>query len=276
MAYLLGRTNVANQSDLRPTQQQLFSYEFGPLSSSPSSKSASSSEELNLTKKNPVDEIFAMSPRQFYELFTRLLVENPPSSPQDDEIVQKMGEAFGIFPGLFLLNPDRSLSFFDSFLSLCLSLSVSLSVSLSHSLSLSRAGQEWSYSSLSPKQQSQLSHGMTQGISLMYSYPTDTINGWTVPNMATGNFSSDYYLRAYIALVLYAANVPQDAVYYNSDLFPSGEDLTYLIEFSPTTSGPATSGPGQPVDLRPLCRRWFMDRDDDPKRAIWFIAQLLL
>jgi hypothetical protein len=84
---------------------------------------------------------------------------------------------------------------------------------------------------------------MTQGISLMYSYPTDTINGWTVPNMATGNFSSDYYLRAYIALVLYAANVPQDAVYYNSDLFPSGEDLTYLIEFSPTTSGPATSGP---------------------------------
>jgi hypothetical protein len=121
MAYLLGRTNVANQSDLRPTQQQLFSYEFGPLSSSPYSKSASSSEELNLTKKNPVDEIFAMSPRQFYELFTRLLVENPPSSPQDDEIVQKMGEAFGIIPGLCLSKLDRSL-FFSTHFSLCLSL----------------------------------------------------------------------------------------------------------------------------------------------------------
>jgi hypothetical protein len=81
---------------------------------------------------------------------------------------------------------------------------------------------------------------MTEGISLLYSYPTDTVNGWTVPNMATGNFSSDYYLRAYIALVLYAANVPQDAVYYNSELFPSSDTMTYLIEFDASTSGGGT------------------------------------
>jgi hypothetical protein len=102
MAYLLGRTNVANQSDLRPTQQQLFSYEFGPLSSATPSSSKSTpivSDILEFTKKNPVEEIFAMSTRHYYELFTRLLIENPPNSPQDDEIVQRMGDEFGIFPG---------------------------------------------------------------------------------------------------------------------------------------------------------------------------------
>jgi hypothetical protein len=200
MTYLLGRTNVANQSDLRPTQEQLFSYEFGPLnqrSTSASPAAAGFTSDLTLSKKNTVDEIFAMSPREYYELFTRLLVENPPIFPQDDDIVRRMGEEFGMFPG-----------------------------------------QPWSYSSLSPKQREELSFGMTSGASLMYSYPTETANGWTLPNMATGNFSSDYSLRAYIALVLYAANVPQDAVYYNSELFTGGAENVYVVEFNQASGGP--------------------------------------
>lgn len=55
---------------------------------------------------------------------------------------------------------------------------------------------------------------MQEGIDLLYQYPTTKVNGWAVPNMKTGNYSDDYYLRAYIALVLYAAVVPEDAVYY--------------------------------------------------------------
>lgn len=79
---------------------------------------------------------------------------------------------------------------------------------------------------------------MTSGASLMNSYPTETANGWTLPNMATGNFSSDYALRAYIALVLYAANVPQDAVYYNSELFTGGAENIYVVKFDQASGGP--------------------------------------
>lgn len=106
MTYLLGRTNVANQSDLRPTQEQLFSYDFGPLNEKRTVAASSSSpavglpSELSLTKGNTVDEIFAMSPREYYELFTRLLVDNPPIYPQDDDIVKRMGEEFGMVPGM--------------------------------------------------------------------------------------------------------------------------------------------------------------------------------
>jgi len=46
------------------------------------------------------------------------------------------------------------------------------------------------------------------GIDMIYKYPTTRVNGWTMPNMNTGNYFDDYYLRAYIALVLYAANLP--------------------------------------------------------------------
>jgi hypothetical protein len=100
-------------------------------------------------------------------------------------------------------------------------------------------GQPWSYSSLSPKQREDLSFGMTSGADLMYSYPTETANGWTLPDMATGNFYSDYALRAYIALVLYAANVPQDAVYYNSEVpFTGGAENVYVLEFNQANGGP--------------------------------------
>jgi hypothetical protein len=117
MTYLLGRTNVANQSDLRPTQEQLFSYEFGPLNEQTLDKRSSPAattrfpSDLALAKKNTVDEIFAMSAREYYELFTRLLVENPPIYPQDDDIVKRMGEAFGMIPGLIpflIFSPDHA------------------------------------------------------------------------------------------------------------------------------------------------------------------------
>lgn len=71
---------------------------------------------------------------------------------------------------------------------------------------------------------------------MMYKYPTTRVNGWTMPNMNTGNYLDDYYLRAYIALVLYAANLPQDAVYYETDIMTGG-GKNYEILFSQASGG---------------------------------------
>lgn len=194
MAYLLGRTNVVNQSDLLPTQKQLFSYEFEPIDETTSTKTASkttTTNKIQFEKKNPVDEIFAMNAAEYYTLFTQLLIENPPIYPQDTEIVEKMSAEFGIVPG-----------------------------------------NSWHFSDLTVQQQKQLSNGMTEGINLLNTYPTKTYNEWTLPSLQTGNYSSDYYLRSYIAYVLYAANLPQDAVYYNSQTYSSTSEDYYTIIFN--------------------------------------------
>lgn len=186
MAYLLGRTNVADQNDLRPTQEQLFSYHL-------TKNTATDSEEQKqqLGKSNPKEEIFNMTARDFFTTLADLMVTNPPALPQDEDIVSRMASEFGLV-----------------------------------------AGQEgWQYSSLSVTQRKQLEAGLTRGIELINSYPITRVNGWAMPDMATGNFSTDYYLRAYIGLVLYAANVPQDAVYYETELFQGGSDKVYQIFF---------------------------------------------
>ena len=204
MAYLLGRTNVVNQSDLLPTQKQLFSYDFSPATLEKQSLTAITTSQNNINylqslfaskftfeKKNPVDEIFSMTAREFYSLFTELLVENPPIYPQDNEIVQKMTQEYGIIPG-----------------------------------------QPWKYSDLTIQQQHQLEQGIVSGIELLNTYPVETYNEWTLPSLRTGNYSSDYYLRAYIAYVLYAANLPQDAVYFNSQIYTSSPTEYYTIIFN--------------------------------------------
>lgn len=90
------------------------------------------------------------------------------------------------------------------------------------------AGIEWDYDSLSTTQKKELKTGMEEGIDLMYSYPETSVNGWSVPSMRTGNYSTDYYLRAYTALVGYAANVAQDAVYYETEVL-MGRGAVYVI-----------------------------------------------
>lgn len=57
--------------------------------------------------------------------------------------------------------------------------------------------------------------------------------------MKTGNYSDDYYLRAYIGLVLYAAVLSEDAVYYETDLF-EGNGKSYELLF-PKDSTPPTN-----------------------------------
>ena len=98
------------------------------------------------------------------------------------------------------------------------------------------AGQEWNYDNLSINQKLQLDKAMEVGANMLYSYPVTRVNGWTIPDMRTGNFSDNYYLRAYIGLVLYAANVPQDAVYFVSEMLTNGGKV-YELLFSPENGG---------------------------------------
>lgn len=193
--YLLGRTNVADQNDLRPTQEQMFSYRLkwgDPWHPEGEEKvKAKGSASVGTT----VDQIFAMSAEEYFNSFADMMLANPPILPQDQDIVVKMEAEYGL-----------------------------------------TAGETWKFADLTVDQQSALSTGMEKGVKLLYSYPVQKSNGWTLPNMQTGNFSTDYYLRAYIGLVLYAANVPQDAVYYVSDLLDGG-GKEYSFEFTPDTGG---------------------------------------
>ena len=198
LAYLLGRTNVANQDDLKPTQSQMFSYHLKRPSetSHTSSETNEANTDLEIVgKSNPVEQIFGMSARDYYNKFADLLITNPPLLPQDADIVSLMASEYGLV-----------------------------------------AGQPWQFNSLNTKQKEALSQGLSKGIDLLYSYPVNKVNGWTIPDMKTGNFSTDYYLRAYIGLVLYAANVPQDAVYFVSEMMPNAGRVYELI-FSPTNGG---------------------------------------
>ncbi len=91
-AYLLGRTNVADQTNLKPTQQQLFSYKL-------THDGTSNLNEVPSDKSNPKEEIFAMSAQDFFTTFSELLVNNPPILPQDEVIIQKMAAEFGLVAG---------------------------------------------------------------------------------------------------------------------------------------------------------------------------------
>jgi hypothetical protein len=97
-------------------------------------------------------------------------------------------------------------------------------------------GQSWEYSSLTSEQQAELTKGLEVGIDMIYNYPVTRINGWSIPDMATGSYGTDYYLRAYIGLVLYAASLPQDTVYYETEMKPGGGKV-YVLEFTPENGG---------------------------------------
>ena len=197
IAYLLGRTNVIDPDNLTPTQSQMFSYELNTIKSSIRNAALKSANGVvDIDKKTPVEKIFAMSAKQFFEKFAELMISNPPVLPQDTDIVEKMNLDFGLVPG-----------------------------------------QPWQFSDLDEKQKQALTDAVKTGTDLLYSYPVTKANGWTIPDMLTGKFGTNYYLRAYIGLVLYAANVPQDAVYFVSDLKENAGKV-YELEFDPTSGGP--------------------------------------
>ena len=210
--YLLGRTNVVDQHDLRPTQEQMFSYRLKPRMDaavadldSAESKSRTKSYTLKSgwSKREGSDDpttveiIFAMDAEQFFNTFAEMMVLNPPVLPQDEDIVRRMFEEYGLVAG--------------------------------------KTG--WQYSDLSAEQQKKLSAGMTAGIGMLYSYPVKRVNGWTIPDMQTAAFADDYYLRAYIALVLYAASLPEDTVYFETELMSNSAEQVYELEFSPQNGG---------------------------------------
>lgn len=99
IAYLLGRTNVEDQSNLLPTQKQLFSYE---LSVDTYSDDILSKGGSDVGKTNPVEKIFSMSPADFFNTFAELMKTNPPIMPQDEDIVSKMRSQYGLVPGAYL------------------------------------------------------------------------------------------------------------------------------------------------------------------------------
>ena len=107
MAYLLGRTNVEDQNNLLPTQQQLFSYDLdhtrlvGATSLSPGgfAKERGGRGGRPLGKTNPVDQIFSLSPEEYFNTFATLMVTNPPLMPQDAVMVAAMQAQYGLTAG---------------------------------------------------------------------------------------------------------------------------------------------------------------------------------
>jgi len=65
----------------------------------------------------------------------------------------------------------------------------------------------------------------------------EIVNGWRIARSGLGTYGTDYELRAEVAFSLFAANLPQDAVYPSTSVDGSGAALNstneYLVHFAP-------------------------------------------
>jgi hypothetical protein len=71
------------------------------------------------------------------------------------------------------------------------------------------------------------------------------VNGWHIPKMNIAAFGTDYETRAFIALIAFGANLPEDAIYPTSFVDSEGKPLhgsnRYVLHFEPGLTPPVNS-----------------------------------
>ena len=102
-----------------------------------------------------------------------------------------------------------------------------------------------------------------------------TTNGWWTPPSNLGNFGTDYHLRAGVAMVALAANLPVDAVYPTATKDASGQPLhgdhVYRIHFAKNQMPPvrafwSVTAYGDDAFLIPNPKHRYSVRSGDPLR----------
>ncbi len=198
MGWIIGRTQTNGAEDFKNVHKIQDGYTLRPLSQWDKISTPPAKSPVNSTwdmKTPPPVQISNMSAKEYFELFAKLLKNNPPHE-LDWNMVEQL-KNIGIVPGeefdFSKLNPET------------------------------RKALEKAVNNA----QTMIDHKAKRS--------GEFINGWNISREVMGNYGTSYLQRAMIALIGLGANVPEDAIYPMSNVDSDGQPYNgshrYLIHF---------------------------------------------
>jgi hypothetical protein len=173
--WILGRTQTNGPGDYAAVHAIQAGFRLVPLSQfgKPYTAPEGVVDLAADMKTPPVEELQRMTGVEFLAAFARLLKSNPP--PAADAPVLAKLKAIGVVPG-----------------------------------------EPFDPGKLDPAVAKELDGAVKVAIGLLQKKATQmgaSVNGWRIPKMDIASFGADYDTRAFIALIAFGANLPEDALY---------------------------------------------------------------
>jgi hypothetical protein len=196
-AIIAGRTQANGPADYRAVNALQAQYKLTPLSSfgKPYTPPKGAVDPTIDMKTPPVDQVNGMSAEAFFKRLAALMKSNPPP-PADAPMLKKLAK-IGIVPG-----------------------------------------EEFDMKKLDPAVAKSLEKSVQAAVAKVGAAARETgkpVNGWRILPMNTGNYGTDYDLRAVVAMLGLGANIPQDAIYPTVFVDADGKALTganrYVLHF---------------------------------------------
>jgi hypothetical protein len=233
LIWIIGRTRCNGKDDYAAVNAIQRQYTLTPLSAygkpytSPGFGSADPSVDVTTP---PVTQVARMDAATFFGRLARLMKDNPPA-PADAPMVEKLA-GLGIVPGkpfdpaavgpATMKGLEKAVwsvkAFFDA---------------------ASKGTQGALEESAIDRKVFKLLNSAVQKLTL------NIENGWMVPPMQLGRYGTDYAVRAYVALIGFGANLPEDAIYLNARVDGRGQPLNgarrYVLHFAKGQTPPVNA-----------------------------------
>jgi hypothetical protein len=233
LIWILGRTRCNGKDDYAAVNAIQRQYTLTPLSAygkpytSPGFGPADPSVDVTTP---PVTQVARMDAATFFGRLARLIKDNPPA-PADAPMVRKLA-GLGIVPGkpfdpaavgpATMKGLEKAVwsvkAFFDA---------------------ASKGTQGALEESAIDRKVFKLLNSAVQKLTL------NIENGWMVPPMQLGRYGTNYALRAYVALIGFGANLPEDAIYLNVRVDGRGQPLNgarrYVLHFAKGQTPPVNA-----------------------------------
>jgi hypothetical protein len=233
MVWILGRTQCNGKDDYAAVNAIQRQYTLTPLSSygkpytPPGFGPADPSADLTTA---PVTQVARMDTATFFGRLAQLMKNNPPV-PADAPMVEKLA-GLGIVPGKpfdpVAVGPatvkglEKAVwtvkAFFDA---------------------AAKGTQGTIEESAFDREAFKLLNSAIQRVL------TNSVNGWIVPPMQLGKFGTNYTLRAYVGLIGFGANLPEDAIYPNARVDSRSQPLNgarrYVLHFAKGQTPPVNA-----------------------------------
>jgi hypothetical protein len=207
IVWILGRTQTNGPKDYAAVHAIQAGYKLVPLSQlgKPYTAPEGVVDQNADMKMPPVDELQKMSGPEFLGALARLLKSNPPPSA-DAPMLAKLA-TIGVTPG-----------------------------------------QPFDADKLDPTVAKGLDGIVSTAVALLHEKAKQMgtpVNGWYIPKMNVAAFGTDYDTRAFIALIAFGANLPEDALYPTSFVDSDGKPLNgsnrYVLHFEPGQAPPVNA-----------------------------------
>ena len=207
MVWILGRTQTDGPGDYAAVHAIQSGFKLVPLSQfgKPYTAPDGVVDLAADMKTPPVEELQHMTGVEFLTAFARLLKSNPPSAA-DAPVLAKL-KAIGVVPG-----------------------------------------EPFDPGKLDPAVAKELDGAVKVAIGMLQKKATQigaSVNGWRIPKMNIAAFGTDYDLRAFIALIAFGANLPEDALYPTTFVDGEGKPLNganrYTLHFDAGLAPPVNA-----------------------------------